>query len=390
MDSNKKAFRSMAVLAMLLGSFWGGGAVAVEPLKIGMLLPRTGAYAALGEAITNGVSLAVEQNNGHFGGRPVELVSVDGGSVDETLRTMRRLIGNNGVDVVVGPVHSDVGIMAVRAVRDSHVPLIITNAGFNAATGQRCAPNVFRTSFSSWQIAWPMGQVAAERGYRNVVTIAWRYGFGVESVAGFKEGLHNAGGRVSKEIYIPFPELDFDAALAEVAELKPDAVFVFFAGSGASSFVRDYAAAGLQGKIPLIGPGFITEGLEEPGEAADGILTTLHYADSLDTPQNSRFRSAYQQKFGQAANIYAVQGYDAGLLLAQSLSKVAGNTENSEQWFAAMEEETIDSPRGTWRFSPAHNPVQNIYLREMRNGTNQVLSIAAENLSDPARGCSLL
>ena len=379
----------MAAVAVVLGSMWGGVAAAVEPLKVGMLLPRTGAYAALGEAITNGVSLAVEQHNGHFGGRPVELVSVEGGEADENLRTLRRLIADKDVDVVVGPVHSDVGIMAVRAVRDARVPLIITNAGFNAATGQRCAPNVFRTSFSSWQIAWPMGQVAAERGYRNVVTIAWRYGFGVESVAGFKEGLHNAGGRVSKEIYIPFPELDFDAALAEVAELQPDAVFVFFAGDGAASFVREYAAAGLQGSIPLIGPGFITEGLPDMGEASDGILTTLHYADSLDTPQNNSFRSAYQQKFGQTANIYAVQGYDAGLLLAQSLNKVGGNTENSEQWFAAMQEETIDSPRGTWRFSSAHNPVQNIYLREMRKGTNQVLSIAAENLSDPARGCSL-
>ena len=389
MASNKNAFRAMAAVAVALGGLWHGIAVAVEPFKVGMLLPRTGAYAALGEAITNGVNLAVEQNNGRFGGRPVELVPVDGESADDTLRTIRHLIARDGVDVVVGPVHSDAGIMAVRAVRDGHVPLIITNAGFNAATGQRCAPNIFRTSFSSWQIAWPMGQVAAERGYRNVVTIAWRYGFGVESVAGFKEGLHNAGGRVSKEIYIPFPEMDFDEALAEVAELKPDAVFVFFAGSGASSFVRDYAAAGLQGQIPLIGPGFITEGLSDLGEASNGILTTLHYADSLDTPRNTDFRNAYQQKFGQPANIYAVQGYDAGLLLAQSLSEVAGNTKDTEQWYAAMQGSTIDSPRGTWRFSAAQNPVQNIYLREMRNGTNQVLSIAAENLSDPARGCTL-
>ncbi|MFA5677754.1 MAG: ABC transporter substrate-binding protein [Pseudomonas sp.] len=387
---NRNTFRFLAAVAVVLGGFWQGVAMAGEPLRIGMLLPQTGAYAALGQSISNGVSLAIDQHAGRFGGRPVELVEVDGSSADETLRNMRRLIRNERVDAVIGPVHSDVGIMAVRAMRNSTVPLIIPNAGFNAATGQMCAPNVFRTSFSSWQNAWPLGQVAAERGYRNVVTLAWRYGFGVESVAGFKEGLQHAGGRVSKEIYIPFPELDFDAALAEITALEPDAVFVFFAGSGAPSFLRDYAAAGLHGRIPLIGPGFVTEGaLADSGAAAEGVLTTLHYADSLDTPRNRSFRGAYQQKFASDADIYAVQGYDAGLLLAQSLDQVDGNTQDHEQWFAAMRSATIDSPRGPWRFSSAQNPIQNIYLREVRNGSNQVISIAAEGLSDPAPGCPL-
>lgn len=394
MKKNKRnVFHSLNIgaLALAIGATLSGAAQAADPVKVGMLLPYTGTYAALGEAITNGMNLAIEQKGGTLGGRAVEVVTVDSeADAGKAVQNMRKLISGSKVDVVIGPVHSGVGMAAVKVARQSGVPLIITNAGFNAATGPMCAPNIFRTSFTSWQTAYPMGQVAADRGYKNIVTVAWRYGFGVESVAGFKEGFEKAGGKVSKEIYVAFPDVEFQSQLTEIAASKPDAVFVFFAGGGAAKFVRDYAAAGLQGRIPLLGSGFLTEGtLAAQGEAAEGVLTTLHYADSLDTPQNNSFRSDYRQKFGKEADIYAVQGYDAGLLLAQSLDKVGGNTQDREAWIAAMEQTRIDSPRGEWGFSKAHNPVQNIYLREVRDGINQVVSIAAEGLADPAKGCKL-
>lgn len=394
MKKNKRnAFQSLNIgaLALALGATLSSAAQAADPVKVGMLLPYTGTYAALGEAITNGMNLAIEQKGGTLGGRPVEVVTVDSeADPGKAVQNMRKLISGAKVDVVIGPVHSGVGMAAVKVARQSGVPLIITNAGFNAATGPMCAPNIFRTSFTSWQTAYPMGQVAADRGYKNIVTVAWRYGFGVESVAGFKEGFEKAGGTVSKEIYVAFPDVEFQSQLTEIAALKPDAVFVFFAGGGAAKFVKDYAAAGLQGRIPLLGSGFLTEGtLLAQGDAAEGVLTTLHYADSLDTPQNNSFRGEYRQKFGKEADIYAVQGYDAGLLLAQSLDQVKGNTRDREAWIAAMEQTRIDSPRGEWGFSKAHNPVQNVYLREVRNGTNEVVSIAAEGLADPAKGCKL-
>src|SRR5439155_874104 len=73
-----------------------------------------------------------------------------------------------------------------------------------------------------------------------------------------------------------------------------DAIYAFFAGGGAVKFVKDYAAAGLNKTIPLYGPGFLTDGtLEAQGPAAQGLLTTLHYADNLDTPRNNGFRKSY-------------------------------------------------------------------------------------------------
>lgn len=394
MNNNKKtlSMSRLTLTASALALALSASTVqAEEPLKVGLLLPYTGTFAALGEAITNGLKLAIDQQGGSLSGRQVEYVVVDSeADPSKAVPNMQKLVSGSKVDVVVGPVHSGVGLAAVKVARETGVPLIIANAGFNAATGPLCAKNIFRTSFSSWQTAYPMGKVAADKGYKNIVTVAWRYGFGTESVDGFKEGFEKAGGKISKEIYVPFPDVEFQSQLTEIAALKPDAVFVFFAGGGAAKFVKDYAAAGLQGKIPLLGSGFLTEGtLAAQGAAANGVLTTLHYADTLDTPRNKTFREAYLQKFGKEADIYAVQGYDSGLLLTQSLAKVNGNTRDRDAWTAAMADARIESPRGDWTFSKAHNPVQNIYLREVRDGSNVVVSTAAEALSDPALGCKL-
>jgi branched-chain amino acid transport system substrate-binding protein len=177
--------------------------------------------------------------------------------------------------------------------------------------------------------------------------------------------------------------------LAEIASLKPDAVYTFFAGGGAVKFVKDWHAAGLK-DIELVGAGFLTEGVTKAqGEAAEGLRTTLHYADSLDNPANKAFRKAYADKFGKEADVYAVQGYDAAQLIKVGMDAVKGDTGAKAEMIKAMESATWDSPRGPFKLSAAHNPVQNIYLRQVKNGDNVVLGVAEKALSDPAKGCKM-
>ena len=202
--------------------------------------------------------------------------------------------------------------------------------------------------------------------------------------------INNGQGQVIKELSLPFPNVEFQALLTEIASLKPDAVACFFAGGGAAKFIRDYAAAGLKGKIPLYGSGFLTEGvLDAAGPAADGIITTMHYSDSLDTPRNKQFRTAYATQFKMQPDVYSVQGYDTGLLLAQGAAAVKGDLSNKAALYKAMEGAVIDSPRGKWSMSKSHNPVQDIYLREVKNRENVVIGTAAKALADSGAGCKM-
>jgi branched-chain amino acid transport system substrate-binding protein len=359
-------------------------------VKIGFLLPYSGTYAGLGEAITNGFKMAMEQAGGKLGGREIQFLAVDDESNPaKGPENTNKLATGDNVDFIVGPVHSGVALGMVKVVRETGTIAIIANAGAGAATGPLCAPNIFRTSFTNWQTAYPMGKVAMDRGMKNVVTMSWKYAAGEEALAGFESGFTKAGGKIAKQILVPFPSDEFQANLTEIAALKPDGVFVFFAGAGALKFVKDYAAAGLK-SIPLMGPGFLTDGvLKAQGEAAEGLLTTLHYADALDTPENKSFRAAYTKAFGKEADVYAVQGYDSAQLLIQGMAAVKGDTASKEALIAAMEKAVIKSPRGTFTLSKAHNPVQDIYLRQVKAGQEIVLGVADKALADPAIGCKM-
>ena len=375
-------------------AFFGGAAFAQGasgPIKIGLMLPYSGTYAALGNAIENGFKLYVQEQGGKLGGREVQYFKVDDESEpSKATDNVNKLIKRDSVDVLVGTVHSGVALAMAKVAKDTNTLLVIPNAGARAVTGPMCAPSIFRASFSNWQPGYAMGKVAGEKGAKKVVTITWKYAAGDESVEGFKDGIAASGGQVVKELTLPFPNVEFQALLTEIAATKPDAVYAFFAGGGAVKFVKDYDAAGLGKTIPLYGPGFLTDGtLEAQGASAQGLLTTLHYADGLDLPKDKAFRAAYQAAYKAAPDVYAVQGYDSAQLLAVGLNAVKGDVGKRAELVAAMEKAKIDSPRGTFTLSKSHEPVQDIYLRKVEGTQNKVAGVAVKGLADPSPGCKM-
>jgi len=333
----------------------------------------------------------VQEQGGTLAGKKIEFFKVDDESEpSKGIENANKLVQRDKVDVLVGTVHSGVAMGMAKVARDNKTLLIVPNAGADAITGPLCAPNVFRTSFTNWQPAYGMGLVAAERKHKNAVTITWKYAAGEESTKGFKEAFESKGGKVVKELSVPFPTVEFQALLAEIAATKPDAVYAFFAGAGAVKFVKDYAAAGLKDKIPLYGAGFLTDGtLDAQGDAANGLLTALHYADGLDTPRDKAFRLSYAKTYKLQPDVYAVQGYDAAQMLAAGLKAAGGDIAKRDAVVKGMEMAKIDSPRGAFTLSKAHNPVQDIYLRQVKDKENKVIGVAVKALADPARGCRL-
>ena len=392
MSKQWKVMSAVALAAMTLtaGSAW---AQSGEKLKVGFMLPYSGTYAALGVAIENGFRMHVTEQGGKLGGREIEYFKVDDES-DPAKATdnVNRLIKRDKVDVLIGTVHSGVAMAMARAAKESGTVLIIPNAGADAVTGPMCAPNIFRSSFSNWQPAYAMGEVAAKKeGKKTAMTLTWKYAAGEESVNGFKEGFEKNGGKVSKQLTVPFPNVEFQALLTEIAAAKPDAVYSFFAGAGAVKFVKDYHAAGLSKTIPLYGPGFLTDGtLEAQGESAQGMLTTLHYADELGTERDKAFRTSYAKTFKLMPDVYAVQGYDAAQMLAVGMKAAGGDINGKKDAFrTAVEKATIPSPRGNFTLSKAHNPVQDFYLRKVEGKENKNIGVAIKSLADPARGCRM-
>lgn len=360
------------------------------PYRVGLMLPASGTFAVVGEAIANGFKLALAGYGNKLGSRPIEIFTVDDASdPSKGMDNANRMIKQDKVDVLIGTVHSGVAMAMAKVARDTKTLLIVPNAGANDLTGAFCAPNIFRTSFSNWQPGYAAGKLLAERKHQRVVTLAWKYTTGEELVKSFKEGFLPSGGTIMKELYLPFPNVEFQPFLTEISGLRPDAVYAFIAGSGAVKLVKDYASVGLKQTVPLYGPGFMTDGLlGAMGEAAEGIVTTLHYADGLDTPKDNAFRAAYKAAYKNLVpDVFAVQGYDAAQLLQTGLTAVRGDAGDQVALIKAMEAAAIDSPRGMFTMSKSHNPIQDIYVREVRSGENRYVGVAVKALEDPGSAC---
>ena len=365
-------------------------ALGADPIKIGLVLPYSGVYANFGEGITNGFEFALKKRGNQLGGRPVEIIKGDdqldakiGGEVTQ------KLVSRDNVDIVVGTVGSNVVPVMQKICIDAKKFLIVPTAASNDLTRARCHPLTFRVSHSNWQITAPAGPWLFKRGKKRVITMGMNYAAGREEVGAFVETFTAAGGEVLDQKWPGLKELDYQAYFADVLPKNPDAVFTFFAGSNAVEFVKQYAQAGLKDRVPLYGAAYLTDStlLPAQGNAADGVITSGHWAPSLDNAANKAFLADFKQATGKEGDLNSMHGHDSLTVLALALDKTKGDTKNQDALSKALQAVEFESPRGPFRFSKGRNPVQNIYAIEAKGGKLAVLETMQTNVEDPVGEC---
>jgi branched-chain amino acid transport system substrate-binding protein len=360
----------------------GGASPGANSLKVGLLLPYSGVYAVLGESITNGIQMYFESVGNTAGGRPITIVKEDEGSqAEEALRKARKLIEQDRIDVLAGTVSTAIAYAIRDLVHETKTIYISANAGGNDLTRGRKSPYIFRTSFTNAQPNLPMGEYVYRNVARRVFISAADYAAGKENVGAFKDTFVAAGGEVVGEVYPPFPNTDYAAYLTQIAQARPEATYSFYAGSDAVNFVKQYHEFGLSRDIRLCGSGFMLEEdtLPAQGQAALRGISGLHWALTLDTPENKAFTQAYQQKFRGDANVYAVQGYDTGRVIVEALNRTQGDATNKDRLAEAIVGVKFTSPRGPFEFDPeTRNVVQNIYAREVREVGGKMTNVVLQ------------
>lgn len=368
------------------------------PIKIGLVLPYTGVYAVLGESITQAMELVFARENWTVAGRKIEMIKED----DEMkppvgVRKTEKLIDSDRVDILTGPVHSGI-LMGMRdKVHNSKTILIVSNAGADAISRERCSRWIFRTSFSNWQPCQPMGGWVAKHVAKEVFQIAPNYQAGKDMMAAFRETFVPAGGKVIAEDYPKLGETDYAPYLTKIRQSGAKAVFAFFSGTDAVNFVKQFDQFGLKGAVKLTGAGFLTEPdvLPAQGPSALGTITGHFYTPQLDNPVNRKFVADFKARYGgKTPDGFACQGYDTAEVILRALKAVNGNTQDKEKLAAAIAKVEFDSPRGRFRFDPkTQNVIQPfIYVREVREvagGLDNVPIDRIADVRDPGTGCTL-
>ena len=179
-----------------------------RPAKIGVLLPYSGIYAVLGESITEGIRMYLDEIGNQSGGRRIEIITEDSQMMpDVAQQKARKLVEQDEVDFVAGIVSTGV-LYGLRDYFDSAKKLLIcANAGGNKISRELRTPYIWRTSFSNWQPNWPLGDWAYKNVAQKVFMSAPDYGAGHNMVDAFANSFQALGGQILGMQFTPFPTM---------------------------------------------------------------------------------------------------------------------------------------------------------------------------------------
>jgi branched-chain amino acid transport system substrate-binding protein len=365
--------RSLLALVVLLavGAALVPALAQRPPVKIGLLAPITGPQAANGREMVNGLELFLEQEGSRLAGREVKLIVGDDESKPATgLTRLRGMVEGQGIHVVVGPLSAAVGY-AVRDYIDAHkLPALFAVAAAQDITQRKGTRYITRSGYAAGQSTQPFGKwVYDELKYRKIAIIGFDFAFGWEEAAGFQRTFEEAGGRIVQKLWAPLGNADYSPYIAQLKR-DADAVLAVFSGPDAVRFMRQYAEAGLRGRLPIIGTGTFTEQHVLTATAGSdefvGVISPFHYWAALDTPANRKFVKAFEDRYKQLPSQYGEGTYTSGLFLKRALEAIGGDAENADRLAAAFRAVDLsDTPRGPIRLDEYGNPIVNIHVRKV-------------------------
>ena len=339
-------------------------AFAEDKIKIGVIVTLSGPAAALGQQVRDGFTLGVKDLGGKMAGKEVEVVVVDDElKPDAAVTKVKGLLERDKVDFVVGPIFSNILQAIHKPVVDSKTFLISPNAGPSSYAGKECSPFFYVTSYQNDQVHEILGKVAQDRGYKRIYLLVPNYQAGRDSAAGFKLDYK---GEIVEESYMPLGTLDFQPELSKIASLKPDAVFTFMPGGMGVNLVKQYRQAGLADSIPVLSAFTVDEStLPAQQDAAVGMFGGADWAPDLNNPQSKKFVASYEAAYHIVPGTYAMQAYDAAMLIDSAVKAVKGDLGNKDAVAAALKKADFASLRGNFKFNTNGYPIQDFYLTKV-------------------------
>jgi branched-chain amino acid transport system substrate-binding protein len=356
-----------------------GAAHAASEIKLGFMVSLTGAGGVVGEEQRRGLDLALADHGGKLGGLPVKLFTEDDKADPAVaVQLASKFTDEDGIDVMTGLTGSNTTIPVVPLLLQSGVTIVGSLAGPQEFAGKACNAGLFFVSFENedWDDAlaedWP------KEGIKSVYFLAADYQAGWEKVGG---AMKHYDGKKFGPVYTPWQtQVDLAPELAQLSAANPQAVFIFFPGTAAISFLKQFTQAGLKGKIQIYSEELTANELmfKAEGTAALGIIQSTSWNAELDNPANKKFVAEFKAKYGRRPTIFAALQYDAISLIDSAVAAVHGNIENKDAFRAALRKADFQSVRGPFAFDNNQYPIENIYLDKVVQDPDGSMRLALE------------
>jgi branched-chain amino acid transport system substrate-binding protein len=380
----------------------GGGSTAKSgsgTLKIGLLSTLEGPFAPFGEAANQGAKVALLEYGGKLdgtgprdkvsgakvGGKPVELVVESSDATpDVAVDATRRLVEQNKVDAMVGPLSGDEGL-AIKNYAKQHTDVTFVNgsSGAQNTTLRDPAPNFFRFSTDGAQWMAGLGKYAAGKlGYKKVATVAEDYSFPYDQVGGFMTEFCGAGGKVPKKIWVPLGTKDYASFIAQIPK-DVDAIYVALGGTDALNFTKQFDEFTGR-KTPLLGGSITVDGAIIKGlkDRVEGTVSAGPVA-VLESPEYKKYAAELKKAFPKSGppGLFDLSYYVNMKSLLQGLDKVGGDVSGDDAKLrAALSSLSWTTPIGPVKLDENRQAISNNYLFKVTNGESRLLD-TVENVN---------
>jgi ABC-type branched-subunit amino acid transport system substrate-binding protein len=366
---------SVSALALLLPS----GALAQEKIKLGILVALEGAFAAGGADGVRNVELALKQAGNKAGGKEIEyVVAPTDTTPDTTIRQARKLIEQDNVDIIIGPLSGSEGI-AMRDYAKTIPEKTVINgiSGALETTWVDPAPNFYRFNLDGAQWGSGLGSyVVNEKGWKKVATVAADYSFGYTNFLGFAVDFCRAGGEIVERFWVPLGSSDFGGVIAALPD-DIDAIYLGVGGTDAINFLNQYEQAGAE--TNLIGGTIMADQtvLTSKGRAKEALVgtpTSGPLADDNPAPEWQSYVKAYQEAFPEAdrfpsPSLFGVGYYVATQAALQALNAVEGDlSDGQKKLHEALATMPLDTPLGKVTLNENRQAIGSVFINEVVEG----------------------
>jgi branched-chain amino acid transport system substrate-binding protein len=384
-------WRVFAILLATLTSLGPLPASAQDTIKVGLILPLTGAFTSTGRQIAAGARLYMQQNGAAVGGKTIELIlRDDAGIADNTRRIAQELLVNDKVHVLAGFGLTPVALAAAPLSVQTRVPMVVMGAATSFVTER--SPYIVRTSFAQAQPVVIIADWVARNGVKRAMTMVSDFAPGYDSETFFKERFTAAGGQIVDSIRVPLQNRDYAPFLQRVRDVAPDGLFAFVPAGQTGGFFRQFVERGLdKAGVRLFGAGDITddEFLNQMGDAVLGTVTAYFYSAAHPSEKNRAYVDAFKKaNRGLRPNFFSVGGYDGMHLIVEAIRKAAGATD-ADSLVGVMKGMAWESPRGPIAIDPeTRDIIQDIYVRKVERRDGELYNIELQTfpaVKDPVK-----
>ena len=381
----KKRFACLFLALML--AF--GAAASAESVKVGLIAPLTGEVAVYGNAVKEAVQLYIDDFNAADHPFDINLIIYDDkGDPTEAMNAYNKLVYQDDIAVLLGPVTSSPTFGVAEASVDDGIPALTPTATHPDVTTY--GDNFFRACFEDPFQGGSMAKFASSELKATTAAIIYNnadtYSIGLRDA--FMKTAEEVGLTVTTTEAYGASDIDFRAQLTNIIKTNPDVLFIpyyynvtYMICSQARELGYTGTFLGVDGTDGVLA----IEGADV--SVFDGMYFANHYSADSDSPVTQAFIKEYTDKYGATPNALAALGYDGAMIVCDALERVNNDgvkidgESSYEAIIEALRATEVDGVTGHITFDENNNPIKTLSIIQIKDGKIQSNEVNANKVS---------